>query len=123
MAWTGFLTRPQLPALVRALNLDRLYIPLKNAMKLPIQIYKRQGMADTQALIDSGATSNFINHREVVRLRLGTKKLARPLQVYNVDKSHNKAGTIAEEVQLLIQQGNNFKRMKFYVTNLGKNPM
>src|SRR5579864_3207636 len=123
MAWTGFLTRPQLPALVRALNLDRLYIPLLNAMKLPIQIYKRLGKADTQALIDSGATSNFIDHKEVVRLRLGTKKLQKEIKVYNVDESHNKGGTISETVHLIVQQGNHTKRMMFYVTNLGKNRM
>jgi len=35
-------------------------------MKIVLEIYKHVGKADTSALIDSGATENFINHREVM---------------------------------------------------------
>ena len=35
-------------------------------------------MAEETALLDSGATENFIDHATVVCLRLGMKKLEKP---------------------------------------------
>ena len=46
-------------------------------------------MAEETALLDTGATENFIDHATVTRLRLGTKKLAVPRPVYNVDNTPN----------------------------------
>ena len=46
-------------------------------------------MAEETALLDSGATENFIDHATVVRLCLGTKKLEKPQQVFNVDGTYN----------------------------------
>jgi len=80
-------------------------------MKIVIELHRHAGKTDTKALVDSGATENFIDHREVIRLRLGTKKLVRPLLAYNVDDSPNKHGHITDYVDLMIKQGNHKKRM------------
>ena len=80
-------------------------------MKIVIELHRHTGKTDTKALVDSGATENFINHKEVICLRLGTKKLVRPLMAYNVDDSPNKHSRIMDYVNLMIKQGNHKKRM------------
>jgi len=61
-------------------------------MKILIEMHRHAGKMDTNALVDSGATENFIDHREVIHLRLGTKKLKKPIMGYNVDDTPNKHG-------------------------------
>ena len=77
-------------------------------------------MAEEWALLDSGATENFIDSKTVVKLRLGTQKLTIRRLVYNVDGSPNLNGAITHAVDLLVKQGNRKERQRFYVTNLGK---
>jgi len=72
------------------------------------------------ALLDSGATENFINNWAVTRLRLGLKKLAFPKPVYTIDGSMNKNGEITHYCDLLVKQGQKKLRQRFYVTNIGK---
>jgi len=90
-------------------------------MKIVLKLHRHAGKTDTKALVDSGATENFINHREVIRLCLGTKKLVKPLIGYNVNDTPNKHGRITDYVDLMIKQGNNKKRMRFLISNLGEN--
>jgi len=90
-------------------------------MKILIELQRHAGKMDTKALVNSGATENFINHREVIHLRLGTKKLVKPLIGYNVNDTPNKYGCITDYVDLMIKQGNHKKRMQFLVSNLGEN--
>jgi hypothetical protein len=51
-------------------------------------------MAEKKALIDSGATKNFIDWRLAKALKVQTTLLPRPQKVYNVDGMENKAGVI-----------------------------
>ena len=44
------------------------------------------------ALINSGATENFLNPRVVVKLRLSIEKLENPRNILNIDSTINKAG-------------------------------
>jgi len=80
-------------------------------MKIVIELHRHTGKTETKALVDSRAIENFINHREVIRLRLGTKKLIKPIMGYNVDDTPNKHGHITDYVDLMIKQGNHKKRM------------
>ena len=72
------------------------------------------------ALIDSGATDNFIDYRMVAKLRLGTKKLPKARQLFNVDRTHNQAGLIEESVHLYIDRGDEHVQTQLHVTNLGR---
>jgi len=91
-----------------------------NAIRIPFQFKHYQGQAEETALLDSGATENFMDFKTVCQHRLGTKKLIVPRPVYNVDGMPNIHGTITQTCKLYIRQGNKEAKQTFYVTNLGK---
>src|SRR4029077_19546134 len=80
-----------------------------------------RGKAEELALLDTGATENFLDHTTVTRLRLGTKRMPVPRIIYNVDGTLNRSGTITQYCDLLVSQGDKKVRQRFYVTNRGSN--
>ena len=72
-----------------------------------------------QALLDSGATDNFIDQRTVKRLNIPTRRLNRPRILYNVDKTKNRSGYITHYTDLEITRGMQTTVQRFYVANLG----
>ena len=88
-------------------------------MKIPVSFRTAYARADKQILVDSGATDNFIHPRLIRRLALGTQKLERPRKIWNIDGTNNKAGRIAEYVDLSVQTGKKQNKMRFLVTDLG----
>ena len=97
-----------------------MYIPKRRLLQIKLDFHTYQTKAEQTALVDSGATDNFIDYRTVARLRLGSQKLVAPRRVRNVDGTENEAGTIQRCVNLYIQQGNKKTRAKFFIMNLGK---
>jgi hypothetical protein len=77
-------------------------------------------MADIKALVDSGATDNFIHPRFIRRMGLGTRPLPKPKTIYNIDDSTNQAGLLTDYVDLEVQSGGTRKQMRFLVTNIGR---
>ena len=106
--------------MVRALKLNSVYISKVNSIRIKFPLSHYQGTAEEWALLDSGATENFINHKTVLRLHLGSQKLTIRRPVYNVDRSPNQNGIITHAVDLLVKQGNRKERQRFYITDLGK---
>ena len=72
-----------------------------------------------QALIDSGATENFIDPQTVERLRLPIRKLLHPHIIYNIDRTFNKAGSITHRCSLCLQFETATKVVDFFITDLG----
>jgi hypothetical protein len=89
-----FLEGEQLVAIIRKLDVDMMYISKKKSLQLALNIVTYQGKQEDIALIDSGATNNFIDFRTVNKLGLGTRKVPRPIELYNVDGTHNQDGKI-----------------------------
>ena len=75
--------------------------------------------AETTALLDSGATENFITEKYARWLQLPFKCLAVPRAVYNVDRTLNKQGNIQFFTDLEVQTGQEKRMMRFFLTNLG----
>jgi len=78
--------------------------PGSNSLYLWVEIentetQRKQGIC---ALVDCGATGLFIDREYVKSNRLPTKKLSRPIPVFNVDGTANEAGSISEVVELII---------------------
>ena len=55
-----------------------------------------------------------------MKYRLGTQKLPQEWKILNVDGTENRAGLIKHCIHLYIKCGDQQKRTKFFVTNLGK---
>jgi Retroviral aspartyl protease len=105
-------------AWVRAIS-DRVYLTTRNSINVPICFESSRGTAEKKALVDSGATENFIDWRLAKALKVQTTLLPRPRKVYNVDGTENKAGVIERHVKLHVRQGEKERVQTFFITNLG----
>jgi hypothetical protein len=88
-------------------------------MRVPVSLRTSYSMADKKALVDSGATNNFIHPRFAERMRLGTKRLAQPRKIWNINGTENKGGHLTEYIDLDVQTKHIHKEMQFLVTDLG----
>ena len=92
---------------------------------LPIEI----GTTDTsevysvKALLDSGATGNFIDKDFVRTKGISTWNISRPILVFNVDSSPNEAEQISEVVDVVLRYKTHSERMLLAVSNLEKQSM
>jgi hypothetical protein len=55
-----------------------MYVSKENALEIPFDFKTYMAKAEEVALINSGATENFIDYQTVVWLRLRSNKLAIP---------------------------------------------
>ena len=73
-----------------------------------------------KGLLDSGATGKFIDQNYTKEKGLELKTLEKPLQVYNVDGTLNKRGTIKYYVDLIIEVHGKKRKERLMVTGIGK---
>ena len=76
-------------------------------------------MAEKKALVDSGATDNFIHPAFAKRLGLAMTPLDKPKRIYNIDNTNNKAGSITHSLELKVTTKGIDKVMRFLVTDIG----
>ena len=88
-------------------------------MHVPVSIHTRYFMADKQALVDSGATDNFIHPTFAKRLGLKMTPLERPKWIYNIDNTNNRAGSITHLLELKVTTKGQDKVMRFLITDIG----
>ena len=93
-----------------------------NSLKIKVEIETTNTVEKRSitALIDSGATGEFIDRQYARSCQLNLMKLTQPIPVYNIDGSPNEAGLIMEVVSLLLCYKNHLEWTTFCVTNLGK---
>jgi hypothetical protein len=107
-------------------NNSTLYNSSRNkqtSFKLSVTLWVYGTKSQAEALVDSGATTNFINKSFVKNNNLITNKLARPYQVTNADGTSNKAGQINEYVRAYIEIGSHKSTHYLFVTDLGDKDM
>ena len=88
-------------------------------MTVKISVHMWHKKTETEALLDSGATHNFIDTRTVTSLGLGTRNLPHTLQVNNVDGTINQARSIMQYCNLWVRRSDKMVKLGFYVANLG----
>jgi len=88
-------------------------------MKIRMYIHSSHKRAETTALLDSGATENFISLDYAKWLHLPIKNLANPQPLFNMDGTTNKQGDIRFYTDLTIRSGQVHKTMRFFLSNLG----
>jgi len=76
--------------------------------------------AEALALVDSGATENFLNLSYTRWLKLPIKWLQNPRKLYNVDRTKNKSGDLQFYTDLSVQTGDIRQILQFFLTDLGE---
>jgi hypothetical protein len=71
------------------------------------------------ALVDSGATENFVNIQMAECWAMPQKMLPKPQPIINVDGTENKAGMVKEACILEVEHRGDQQLQRFYVTDLG----
>ena len=115
----GFLASPKHAAMLRAIFFKDVFIPKQRALNIKVRLKTKNLRADINALIDSGATENFISPVIVTRFRLQTTKLKHPRIIRNVDGSMNSIGSIISTVTLLVHDGAEKHNQRFFIIELG----
>jgi hypothetical protein len=87
-------------------------------MRVPVSIHTSYFMADKKALVDSGATDNFMHPTFAKRMGLGLQELPNPKKIFNIDNTTNKSGMITHFIDLNVQTNGISKEMCFLVTNI-----
>ena len=87
-------------------------------MSIKIFVHTLSKRAETSALLDTGATENFINKQYARRTRIPFKRLVKPRKIINVDGTENVAGTIRFYTDLEVQTGTAKRKMRFFLTGL-----
>jgi len=90
-------------------------------MTLRFYIHLKSKRAEATALIDSGATENFMNLGYAKYLQLPIKCLEEPRNLFNIDGTTNKSGALQYYTDLQVQTGNQWTNLQFFLTDLGEN--
>jgi len=72
-------------------------------MTLRFFIHSKSKRAKAIALIDSGATKNFMNLENTKYLQLPIKRLEEPQNLFNVNSTTNKSGSLQFYTDLQVQ--------------------
>ena len=79
-----------------------MYSTQKNSITIPLTVNMWHKTTKIEALLDCGATHNFIDPRTIKTLAMGINPLKQPLIVHNVDGTVNKGGTISHYCNLWV---------------------
>ena len=88
-------------------------------MSLKVYLHTSNRKAETTALLDCGATENFINKKYAHRMCLPVKRLATPRKIINVDRTPNLQGDIRFYTDLELTQGKRHINLRFFLTEIG----
>ena len=92
---------------------------LRRQIHIPITLKGKNRSATTQAMIDSGASTSFLNWRFVKRNNVTTQKLNTPIPLRNADDSENAMGAITHTAQLQLIIGQHHEMINFVITDIG----
>src|SRR5712675_781042 len=98
---------------------DNVYISNRKSMNLRAYVHAAHRRTEAPALLDSGATENFISLTYAKWLKLSFKRLPHERPLLNVDGTTNKTGSLKYYVDLQVQTGTKRTSMRFFLTDLG----
>jgi hypothetical protein len=84
-------------------------------------MHTKSKRAEALALVDSGATKNFMNLDYARYLCLPIQRLASPRKLYNVDGTSNQSSNLLYYTDLSVQMGDKQVNLRFFLSNLGEN--
>ena len=84
-------------------------------------IHSKLKRAKSIALVDSGATENFMNLKHAKYLKLPIKRLPKPRKLFNIDGTTNQDGELQFFTDLQVQTETQRMNLHFFPSNLGEN--
>ena len=82
-----------------------MYIRRLDTLNMKISFRTARSMAEETALINSGATDNFIDEDTWGKLGIGKMELSKPITIHNVDGMENRQGKLTHYCWLRIVKG------------------
>jgi hypothetical protein len=94
----------------------------RNSLHIPLDLQSVETAArmSVKALVDCGATGDFIDSEYVISCNLPVRRLLQPIPVLNVDGSPNQAGGITGVVDMVVDYKGHSEHIQLAVTRLGK---
>jgi hypothetical protein len=89
-------------AWVHLLNVKSVFTSKYKSLKIPTLIQSLHAKAERQVLVNSGSTDNFISHKLLKRMKIGTLELRYPHIIWNIDSTHNRSGMIKKFADLQV---------------------
>jgi len=102
----GFSRGLNISAFVRACLTQSVYIARNKSIKTQVLLFTDCGQAEEKALLDSGATENFIHPKLVLKHKLKKNPLSKPRTVRNINGTTNQMGKITHMVKMLVLHNN-----------------
>ena len=88
-------------------------------MTIRFYVHAKEEQAIDIALIDSGATENFMKLLYAQKLKIPLRELLEPQMVYNVNGTPNLGGEVKYYTDLNVQMGNDYMLFQFFLTDTG----
>ena len=118
-----FLESPTHAAMLQALFPEAVFIPKRHQIKAQVHLQSAHLHTNIYALIDSGATDNFISPVTIRCFNLPTYKLPKPKIVQNVDGTKNSIGPMTHATNLEVQYNNETVPLLFFIMNMCYDPV
>jgi hypothetical protein len=90
-------------------------------MTIRTYVHSKSKRAELVALVDLGATENFMNLQYAEYLQLPIKRFTEPRRLLNVNGTPNKGGTLQFYTDLNVQTGTQHTALRFFLSELGDN--
>ena len=109
--------------MIRAMFPSAVFIPKTRQVKAKVKLRSKEHQADLHALLDSGATDNFICPTVVQRFNLPTYTLHELKIIRNVDGTKNTIGSVHKATNLTVAYDGAEVLQCFFIIDLGDNSM
>src|SRR6267142_1678782 len=96
------------------------FISARKSMTVRTYIHTIAKRAEMVALLDSGATENFLNLTYARWLKIPIKRLPSPRTLLNVDGTENRSGRLEYYTDLQVRTGNDITKLRFFLSDLGE---
>ena len=95
-------------------------LPNERTLRIPIKISVNHQIIDTTAIINCGATGNFIDPGLTSLTEFPLQRLEQPIKAYNVDGTTNSKGNIVWETHVDLLFPKHTENVRLMVLNLGR---
>ena len=87
---------------------------------IQLKLHKGEKRITTNAIVDSGATEDFIDQQFCVQHQFPVRRLNQPRDIFVIDGKSSSVGPITHEAIIAMDIGNHREQIRFQVANLKK---